>query len=283
MVSGPRARLAWRVLDAQHFGVPQRRARVFVVVDFGKSVDPAAVLFERKSMSRDTEASREARKDVAATLSARTKGGGGLGPELEIGGGLIPSHDTACTLTAREYKGALPEADLSTVVAVHGHIAHTLTAEGHDASEDGTGRGTPIFTFECKGSQVENRADGVCHTLRAMGHSGSHQNGGGHAAVAYAAQNWHVRRLTPRECERLQGFPDDHTMLPRGKNRPLKSVADELAYLRQTYPDMTEAEALRLAPDGPRYKAMGNSMAVPVVKWIMDRVRVSFEQNRAEK
>lgn len=70
------------------------------------------------------------------------------------------------------------------------------------------------------------------------------------------AEPWAVRRLTPRECERLQGMPDDHTLISwRGK-------------------DPTDC------PDGPRYKAIGNSMAVPVMKWIIDRVKISNDQHR---
>src|SRR5262249_13882739 len=81
---------------------------------------------------------REGRQEVAGTISSRTTRGGGLGTDFELGRELIPSHDPACTLTARDYKGPLPEADLSTVVT------HTLGGEGFDASEDGTGRGVPL-------------------------------------------------------------------------------------------------------------------------------------------
>ena len=80
-----------------------------------------------------------------------------------------------------------------------------------------------------------------------------------------------VRRLTPRECERLQGFPDDYTLIPLEKRRKIE--ADELAYIRKTCPDMPEDEANRLASDGPRYKALGNSMAVPVMRWIGQRIQ----------
>lgn len=79
-------------------------------------------------------------------------------------------------------------------------------------------------------------------TMRAMNHDGSHANAGGQLAVATGHA---VRRLTPRECERLQGFPDDFTLITyRGKP----------------------------AADGPRYKALGNSMAVPVMRWLGRRI-----------
>ncbi|WP_457650842.1 DNA cytosine methyltransferase [Profundibacter sp.] len=237
MVQGPRARAAWAVLDAQWFGVAQRRRRVFALFDFGGTVDPAAVLFERDSLRGHTPPRREARQDIAPTISARTAGGGGLGTDFDCDGGLIAARmaafgeyvadGTASTIKMRDYKDAT---DL---------VAHSLRAERFDASEDGTGRGTPLVS---------------------------------------AATAWAVRRLTPRECERLQGFPDDHTLIRRDRKRALKDLEDELTYLRSEYPDISEQEALRLAADGPRYKALGNSMAVPVVRWIMDRIRISHSR-----
>ena len=79
-----------------------------------------------------------------------------------------------------------------------------------------------------------------------------------------------VRRLTPVECERLQGFPDNWTLIPTSKRK--KITADEYAYLRHHNPNMTAEQAYKLAADGPRYKAIGNSMAVPVMRWIGDRI-----------
>ncbi len=110
-------------------------------------------------------------------------------------------------------------------------IAHALRGEGFDGSEDGTGRGTPLVpvAFSCKNHGDD--AGELSPTLRASGQ----------VAIASSA----VRRLTPRECERLQGFPDDYTAIPyRGG----------------------------IAADGPRYKALGNSMAVPVMRWIGERI-----------
>ncbi len=82
--------------------------------------------------------------------------------------------------------------------------------------------------------------------------------------------NMSVRRLTPVECERLQGFPDNHTLIPVSKRKQI--TADEYAYLRSHFPTMTAEEAYRQAADGPRYKAIGNSMAVPVMAWIGKRI-----------
>jgi site-specific DNA-cytosine methylase len=75
-------------------------------------------------------------------------------------------------------------------------------------------------------------------------------------------------------------MPDDHTLIGDRPTRR-KLEADELAYLRETYPDLSDEDAQRLAADGPRYKAIGNSMAVPVMKWILDRVRISHRQTAA--
>ena len=89
MVRGARARAAWIVRDAQFFGLAQRRERVFVVADFGNGADPAAVLFEPQGVRGNTPPSRETRQSVAPTLSARTKGGGGLGTDFDLDGGLV--------------------------------------------------------------------------------------------------------------------------------------------------------------------------------------------------
>jgi len=101
MVSGPKGRAAWAIKDAQYFGVPQRRRRVVVVADFGNGADPATVLFELYGVQGNTPPRREARKDVAPTISARTKSGGGLGTDFDLDGGLVTSTgDTAHCLNA---------------------------------------------------------------------------------------------------------------------------------------------------------------------------------------
>jgi DNA (cytosine-5)-methyltransferase 1 len=151
MVAGPRARAAWRVLDAQYAGLAQRRQRVFLVADFGDGADPAAVLFERQGLHGNPAPRRETGEGVAGTLSARTDGGGGLGTDFECCGGLQPVGfgggntsgpvEVAACLTA---KGRRIDFEVETFVA---DTAHTLRAEGFDASEDGTGRGTPLGNY----------------------------------------------------------------------------------------------------------------------------------------
>jgi DNA (cytosine-5)-methyltransferase 1 len=111
-------------------------------------------------------------------------------------------------------------------------VAHALTGNGFDASEDGTGRGTPIvLVAACE----------IADTLSV----GANQTTGFASDIASVGST--VRRLTPRECERLQGFPDDYTAIP---------------YRNGT------------AADGPRYKALGNSMAVPVMRAIGERIKM---------
>ena len=292
VATGPRRSAAWRVMDAQFHGLAQRRKRVFAlfVSDAGSLACADALLPVIDSMSWHSPPRREAGKGIAPTISARTKGGGGLWTDFDCDGGLIASSgDVAHCLNA----GGMGRQDYESETM----IAHALRGEGFDASEDGTGRGTPIVpvAFDCKGTHVQWSDDGSHPTLRSMGHNNSHQNAGGHAAVAWAlgshagvadgdqtnrshdgggpvglwvqeecsyslragrtqnvATPWAVRRLTPIETARLQGFPDDHTAITyRGKP----------------------------AADGPQYKAHGNSMAVPVVRWIMERMRISMEDN----
>lgn len=312
--------LAYRVLDAQFVrvdgfarAVPQRRRRVFVVGCLGSWQRAAAVLFERESLCGNPPPRRQAGQGAAPTLAARTRGGGGLGTDFDCDGGLIP--DVSMALAASRGAACANAADLETylpvarcVTAGHGKridyetetfVAHALRADGFDASEDGTGRGSPLvpvcFSSKDHGADA---AVNVASALRAMGHAESHANAGGQLAVCFdetqitSATNrcqpragdpshplaagarpptiafharqdpdhgpvthpldtdgssigifsqWRVRRLMPVECCRLQGFPDD--------------------YLDITYRG-------KLAADGPRYKALGNSMAVNVMRWI---------------
>lgn len=161
-------------------------------------------------------------------------------------------------------------------------VAHALRGEGFDASEDGTGRGTPIVPIAFDTTQITSvanlsqpKAGDPCHPLAAGAHAPSiawsimPQNSGkdfkarqvdvaqplmaggpvgGNQGGDYIQQRLAVRRLTPIECERLQGFPDRFTDVPwRGRGH---------------------------APDGPRYKALGNSMAVNVMRWIGSRIQM---------
>ncbi|MGA2114145.1 MAG: DNA cytosine methyltransferase [Bryobacteraceae bacterium] len=311
---------AWRVLDAQFFGVPQRRRRVFVVGHLGDWRRAAAVLFEREGLCRDTPARRKAHPGVAA-LTADGVGTCGADDNQAQAGHLIPfgGNNTSGPIdvaTACNARGGSMRMDFETetfcvevappllaganrtggdrfpgtsVDTCKLLVAHTLRGEAMDASEDGTGRGVPILPvgFSCKDSGADAMED-VAPTMRAMGHRESHPNAGGQLAVAFrglgqdgfAAREgappratWvAVRRLTARECERLQGLPDNYTLIP---NYRRKLRADEIdgmaAYLGIP---LNEVRRLGATPDGPRYKAIGNSMAVPVMRWIGQRIQV---------
>ncbi|AAN12768.1 DNA methyltransferase [Mycobacterium phage Omega] len=127
------------------------------------------------------------------------------------------------------------------MVCVTGSRAHALASEGADASEDGTERGTPIVTAFHENSRAELRLTDVAGNL---------STGGGKPGQGYAAimDQYGVRRLTPLECERLQGYPDGYTD-------------------RQS--------------DAQRYRQLGNSVAIPCVQWIVNRL-VAFDQKESE-
>ena len=353
VVIGPRRAAAWRVLDAQYFGLAQRRRRVFVVASARNGFDPAAVLFECEGVRRDSPPRREAGEGTAAGIGERAG---------------ISCPPVSPALKARDYKGPSSDGDGDGAPL----IAHPLRGDGFDASEDGTGRGTPLVpvtvaTLDARtkgggfpgtdgaagrhvipvairtantGTNGHGIAEDVTHTLdgangqavafqvgnlvRGAGSppntdvfptlkadhgrglsdqhpciafaensraevrlegGDSHANAGGKVAVAFAIQEravcenpnagpdgagfrgdgsaytlearqtpqaastgMQVRRLTPVECERLQGFPDGYTATP-WRNKPASEC-----------------------PDGPRYKALGNSWAVPCVRWIGERI-----------
>lgn len=256
-VSGPERVIAWRVLDAQFFGVAQRRKRVFVVASARKGFDPAAVLFELNSVRRDSAPRRETQKAVAA-LTARGVGTCGAddnqaqaGHLIAFGGGNTAGHiDVATACTAH---GIRLDFDTETF-AVHGtqdpdtnrELAHTLGCNNGQENAIVTEPFTLAIRGRSEGSTVEVRNDGTANALLTPN--------GGRAGMGVGAIGWgmQVRRLTPIECERLQGFPDNHTKISwRGKD------ADE-------------------CPDGPRYKAIGNSMAVPVMRWIGERIAAAL-------
>jgi DNA (cytosine-5)-methyltransferase 1 len=227
---------AYRVLDAQYVrveshshAVPQRRRRVFVVGYLGDWRRAAAVLFERESLLGHPAPRRESGERVAATLTrgAESSGKGGYaGRRQEDDVNIVVAN----TLLAKANDSH--RADTETLL-----VAHSLRAEGFDASEDGTGRDTPlvpVHAFDARQSDV----------LQYGPVAGPLDTGipGATAMVGRA-----VRRLMPLECERLQGFPDRYTAIPfSGKQ----------------------------AKDGPRYKALGNSMAVNVMRHIGNRIQL---------
>jgi DNA (cytosine-5)-methyltransferase 1 len=199
---------------------------VFVVGYLGDWRPPAAVLFERESLCGHPPPSREAGQ-VAPTIPSRSAAGGGLGTDFDCDGGLVatlnchsggPRLDDPLIAFSSKDDGQGSAEDLAPTVRSGNKIGSARIAVAYDVYN---GR----LTGETMG------------TLREM--HGTNTN-----AVLTTTS---VRRLTPRECERLQGFPDDWTLVPYRK---------------------------KPAADGPRYRALGNSMAVPVMRWIGGRIRM---------
>jgi len=333
VVLGPTRAVAWRILDAQYFGLAQRRRRVFVVASARDDFDPAAVLLEWDGVRRDSAPSREAGEGIANALTDRADRGGtnsegqrlipqsvaktvcagghsnnpldenllpvafqetadcltaaygtkwngnasadngslfvaqpvGIFQDSEFG---VQQYDSAGTLRA----GRIPEHQMvMQPVAIRpdatpkwqDDLAFTLTQPsptggGHPqaiafhptqdpisstdichsiSSGNGQGCATAAIAFD----PYNQACAPVTHTLR-KGRSATGDE------IPQTVQGMQVRRLTPVECERLQGFPDNYTAIPWRK-KPASEC-----------------------PDGPRYKALGNSWAVPVVRWIGWRI-----------
>lgn len=178
--------------------------------------------------------------------------------------GRDATMELAPTLHSMGHSGSHANGGGQMAVCVTGDITHILKADGFDASEDGTGRGQPIaaaHAFDARQSDVIQYGD-FTGPLDTCGFTIGVQ------------QSMAVRRLTPRECERLQGFPDDYTLIP-GMRSSVKAddLEEWVTYLRENYPMITREEAKVMASDGPRYKALGNSMAVPCMLFIGTRIQ----------
>lgn len=254
--------VTWRVLDAQYFGVPQRRRRVFIVGYLGDWRNSAQVLFEPESLLRNPAPSREAGERVAPTISSRSKGGGGLGTDTELDGGLIPV--TVGALTDGAHNGG----------GLNGQDAYSGRIFAAPAPEDIVGALTANGPQRLGAPEVDAGHYLVTHALRDEGFTAPTLQAGSSGTQLSPAlmQGMAVRRLTPLECERLQGFPDGYTYIPvkKVKRKRLKSpkkTGDRLPkYLE------IDGEAWKMASDSARYKALGNSMAVPVMRWIGERI-----------
>lgn len=329
-VLGPARTIAWRALDAQYFGLAQRRKRVFLVGCPRNGADPRKVLFEFGGGRRDSPPGREAREDIAGTL----KGGSGtrgwengaectyitqaLTASLGAGGaddnraqaGFYVPQIVGQAMSCKWSKGtsgpAGDEHHNLVCVAIHPHCigrSPTSGPQGKEYLDDGSAytldtkrpqavafsqnQNGDVYTNDISGSLSTNSNASGRNTPMLMAFHGSQdplvsgevthpmgRNQGQEVCIlqgrdleyqeeqAYcltdigSGGNAHsrrildgatrVRRLTPRECERLQGFPDDYTAIVYRHGKP--------------------------AADSPRYKALGNSMAVPVMRWIGKRI-----------
>jgi DNA (cytosine-5)-methyltransferase 1 len=272
----------WDVLDAQWFGVAQRRQRVFFVGNSRDWRHSAAVLLEPESLHGDHPPRRQAGESPAPTIASRPTGGGGLGADFDCDGGLIagnvsskwakgtggPAGDECYNLVTHAFDARQSDViqygdmtgPLDTDGHTHGVLAMNLRGREEGARPEmsdvaslraasgGSSRSYIAFSSKDHGADAMNDC---APTLRAGTHDKSHANAGVPPAIQIASA---VRRLTPRECERLQGFPDDYTAI-KYRKKP--------------------------AADGPRYKALGNSMAVPVVRWILNRIEMLEQLSEA--
>jgi DNA (cytosine-5)-methyltransferase 1 len=300
-VYGPQRTVAWRVLDAQYFGVAQRRRRVFVVASARDGFDPAAVLFESEGVRRDTAPSREAGERIAPRVTngppfSRTENERVEAEAMVVAARMVAFGEhqvdgTASAMKAQDYKDAtdlvaqpIPlnsmnvlrsaDADPTTGCGIgeEGEAMFTLTKGNHHAVAQpitfGGQMSVPqtdvdlVQTLQAKNPMAVayNISPGkgelkddihvtYAHVSKTI--DASNSNPAMHQGGAAIVQTMAVRRLTPVECERLQGFPDGYTNIPWRKK-----------------PE---------SPDGPRYKALGNSWAVPVVAWIGKRIQEAVQ------
>jgi DNA (cytosine-5)-methyltransferase 1 len=238
---------SYRVLDAKYFGVAQRRRRVFVVGYFGNWRPAAAVLFESESLSGYSEQGRTKREETS------TDAEGGI---REAGKSWWDGGQTAATLTKQNAGGnqRMPDKDnfgavieQKDVSCAGGNLSPCVTSKwktGYGGPSGSNETGNMVYEQVTQPIAVDAYNQTINEkTTQTIGSSASDIN-----HIGGVLQTMAIRRLTPKECERLQGFPDDWTKIPY-RNKP----ADQ-------------------CPDGPRYKACGNSMAVPVMRWIGQRI-----------
>jgi DNA (cytosine-5)-methyltransferase 1 len=295
--------LAWRQLDAQYWGVPQRRKRIALVVDFGGQ-RAAEILFEHTSLSGNPDESIQAWEAFArnpetsitgydrvvesgnsVTGDAESEGTGrsggkGTGRVLESDHRETSTRCTepvAYTLKIRSGcegggKGALVQTEKSATLSTlqdqtlfqpvvydargngDGKIVPTITGDHENRITDYTANAIERKTFNEQSFSSYKESD-KCSTLKAK--AGNIGNGS-ECLIAEKAIRWIVRRLTPVECERLQGFPDNYTNI--GNWTDSKGKKHKYA-------------------DGPRYKALGNSIALPQWFWLVQKMRPYLKEN----
>lgn len=260
VVDGPSRCVAWRTLDAQHFGLAQRRKRVFVLArgGAGRWAVADALLPIIEGSGWHPAPSRGTGERPAPTISARTKGGGGLGTDFDCDGGL-----TVFEPGQLKREGGDSRMSSHTAPTLRANMGDNLPAIAHTLhraeppmlvrmreGKEGGGKGPLVSEDQSLCLATANdQVLALAPTLTASNDpSRSPQSSEVTQQIASVySSTMQVRRLTPLECERLQGFPDGYTNIPwRGKPE---------------------------SPDGNRYKALGNSWAVPCARWIGERIK----------
>lgn len=338
--------ISWRVLDAQGFGVPQRRRRVFLVADFAGEC-AREILFEREGESRDLEAGGEARQEAASDPESRLRAGGVVAFDWQAGGGgsddSFKGKSRSWIVKQGDYTGSLSQTKVQALAYGHGlsgEVAAPLTSRYHkgvnSSMDDGAvvveggvkeawglkqgqtgsnGRGVkknathsldgsspPAIAFS-GGNSAKSRSMGeaeeVSPPLKSV-ESGTNQvptvaHGIGGSDVGYSpranpsasplspdggvntttvtqsepkggGEAMRVRKLTPVECERLQGLPDGWTNVPYGRRN-----AEEVYYRPDDLRDDPKLRqyAVGVVADTPRYRACGNAWCYPVGLFVM--------------
>lgn len=256
--------IAWRVHDAQFWGVPQRRKRIALVCDFGGHTAPE-ILFERKGLRGDTAEGGTAREEIAGaaesgfnpavarSLTARADGS----PCADRGPNIVCSpHQGGCD-------GGIGNGQAHEAVTMAREVSQTLNTM-HDkqailyqpksALEENWAESATknaLRAGESKVSHVVLRED-VSHTLRAKANCAYRED-----TETYPVQNMVARRLTPLEWERLQGYPDGWTNIGKWIDSSGKK---------------------HRSSDNGRYKALGNSIALPFWFWLLRRISAQYER-----
>lgn len=248
--------LAWRQLDAQYWGVPQRRKRIALVVDFGGQRAPE-ILFERTSLSRNPDESIKAWEATPgssqASPSGRDRGGNSYTLKIRSGcagggKGALVQNEKSATLSTLQDQTLFQPVVYDARGNGDGKIVPTITGDHENRITDYTAIAIERKTFNEQSFSHYKESD-KCSTLKAK--AGNIGNGS-ECLVAEKTIRWIVRRLTPVECERLQGYPDDYTNIG----------------------DWTDSKGKKHKyADSPRHKALGNSIALPQWFWLMQKMR----------
>lgn len=248
--------LAWRQLDAQYWGVPQRRKRIALVADFGGQ-RAAEILFERTSLPGNPDESIQAWEATPGSSQAspygRDRGGNSYTLKIRSGcagggkGALVQTEKSA-TLSTLQDQTLFQPVVYDARGNGDGKIVPTITGDHENRITDYTAIAIERQTFSEQSFSSYKESD-KCSTLKAK--AGNIGNGS-ECLIAEKTIRWIVRRLTPVECERLQGFPDNYTNIG----------------------DWTDSKGKKHKyADSPRYKALGNSIALPQWFWLVQRMR----------